>query len=352
MAQHDQAASAIRPNSVRQWHEDLEHAVRLIRRVCQLSRSANCIAETRASLRAEGITSAVRHHDSTALFDWLITMLGNRGISNWVAADYLERHGQATWHAIESDLHRGPSCPKLKSYWHFQDCRYSKKHYRCAEPEHLSQCPLPKHWLRNGGLNQTAFSLYLFIRDVADGDLVRWLDRRLQAAEKPAGPDRLVALRMAVLSPLKEVYGVSDKVLMVALSTLFLGAPLRRTWAEVGASMIAVDTLVHNFLHRTGILHRLDARHAYGPACYRPRGCAEIIEVVAQQIDAREFNPRYPQTFPRFVQRAIWEYCAQEGLDICNGNRVNDREHCSNTECHLHSICDRKILHNAMNNQI
>jgi hypothetical protein len=35
--------------------------------------------------------------------------------------------------------------------------------------------------------------------------------------------------------------------------------------------MIAVDTLVHNFLHRTGILHRLDASHAYGPACYH--GC-------------------------------------------------------------------------------
>ena len=157
---------------------------------------------------------------------------------------------------------------------------------------------------------------------------------------------------MAVLAPLKEVYGVSDKVLMVALSSLFIGAPLRRAWAEVGASMIAVDTLVHNFLHRTGILHRLDARHAYGPACYRPRGCAEIIEVVAQQIDAREFNPRYPPTFPRFVQRAIWEYCAQEGLDICNGNRVNDRERCSNTECHLHSICDRKTLHNAINSKI
>ena len=240
----------------------------------------------------------------------------------------------------------------MRSYWHFHECRYSKQHYSCAEPEHLPQCPLPRYWLRNSGLNQTAFSLFLFIRDVADGDLVGWLDRRLQAAEKPAGPDRLVALRMAVIAPLKEVYGVSDKVLMVTLSSLFLGAPLRRTWAEVGASMIAVDTLVHNFLHRAGILHRLDARHAYGPAFHRPRGCAEIIEMVAQQIDAREFNPRYPQTFPRFLQRAIWEYCAQEGLDICDGNRVNDREQCSNTECHLHSICDRKILHNSINNQI
>ena len=171
-------------------------------------------------------------------------MLSYRGISDRVAADYLERHGQATWQAIEHDLQRGPSCPKLKSYWHFHGCRYSKRHYTCAEPEHLPQCPPPKYWLRNGGLNQTAFCLYLFIRDVADGDLAGWIDRHLQAASKPAGLGRLAAMRMAVLAPLKEVYGVSDKVLMVALSSLFLGAPLRRTWAEVGASMIAVDSLV------------------------------------------------------------------------------------------------------------
>ena len=97
---------------------------------------------------------------------------------------------------------------------------------------------------------------------------------------------------------------------MVALSSLFLGAPRRGAWPEVGASMIAVDTLVHNFLHRTGILHRLDARHAYGAACYRPGGCAEIIATVAQRIDAREFTPQLPRMFPRFVQLAIWQYCA------------------------------------------
>jgi hypothetical protein len=38
---------------------------------------------------------------------------------------------------------------------------------------------LPKHPLRNGRLNQTAYSLFLFIRDIADGDLVAWIDRQL-----------------------------------------------------------------------------------------------------------------------------------------------------------------------------
>ena len=115
--------------------------------------------------------------------------------------------------------------------------------------------------------------------------------------------------------------------------------------------MIAVDTLVHNFLHRTGILHRLRADHAYGLACYRPGGCAEIIETVAQRIDATQFNRRFPITFPRFVQHAIWRYCAQQGLDVCNGNQIDDRKRCGNIQCSLYeaypvdsgpSICSRR----------
>ena len=109
--------------------------------------------------------------------------------------------------------------------------------------------------------------------------------------------------------------------------------------------MIAIDTLVHNFLHRTGILHRFGADHAYGAACYRPGGCADIIEAVAERIDARDFNPAFPAVFPRFVQHAIWRYCAQTGLDVCNGNRIDDRKSCDNVYCQIHNICDRIALY-------
>jgi hypothetical protein len=86
------------------------------------------------------------------------------------------------------------------------------RHFRDVA-EQSPACPLPNHWLRNGRLNQTAFSLYLFIRDVAGGDLVAWIDRRLQAAAKQSGPDRLARMRMAVLDPLKEVYGAPTRSL-------------------------------------------------------------------------------------------------------------------------------------------
>jgi hypothetical protein len=134
-------------------------------------------------------------------------------------------------------------------------------------------------------------------------------------------------------------------VIAMALSSILLAAPNNRpNWHEAGASLIAVDTLVHNFLRRTGILRRFGAEHLYGVACYRPGQCADIIQLVADRIDAREFSRSYPRCFPRFVQHAIWRYCSQQGRDICNGNRINDDGGCQNTACRIHGICDRVAL--------
>jgi hypothetical protein len=43
------------------------------------------------------------------------------------------------------------------------------------------------------------------------------IGQRLQAADTPAGPDRLTRMRDALIAPLREIYGVSDKVLTMAL---------------------------------------------------------------------------------------------------------------------------------------
>jgi hypothetical protein len=320
----------------------IDHAVRLIYRVCCLAGAADLIDRIRVDLDAEGVRAAIRKHDTAAVFDWLIAALSYQGISDQIASAYMEQHGYVRWHEINQNLGRGASCPRLKSYWHFHDCHYVKLRRTCTQPGHIGRCPVPTHDLRNGRLNQTAYSLYLFIRDVADGDLVGWIDQRLQAADSPPGPDRLARMRAAVIAPLRRIHGVSDKVLTMALSCLLLGAPAKlRLWHEVGASMVAIDTLVHNFLHRTGILHRFSADHAYGAACYRRGGCADIIQAVAERIDAT-----FPVVFPRFVQHAIWRYCAQTGLDVCNGNRVDDRKSCENVHCQIHSICDRIVLYN------
>ena len=152
-------------------------------------------------------------------------------------------------------------------------------------------------------------------------------------------------MRDAIIAPLRQIHGVSDKVLTMALSSLLLGAPNRmRLWQEVGASMIAIDTLVHNFLHRTGVLHRFGAVHAYGSACYRRGGCADVIQAVAERIDARAFNAAFPMVFPRFVQHAIWRFCAEAGLNRCNGRRIADRAPCQQANCPAFANCARVPL--------
>ncbi len=316
----------------------VEYATRLIHQVCCLAGSFDLIEQ----FSDKDLATAIDRRDTAALFYRLMFDVSFQGISDQVAANYMARHGRPTWAAVRKNLARRPTCPKLKTYWHFYDCRYEKTSRTCAEPDHIGTCPVPTHRLRNGHLNQLAYSLYLFIRDVADGDLVGWIDGRVNEATNPDDPTSAARNSAALLDPLREIYGVSDKVLTMALSGILIGASAGRPrWLEVGVQLIAVDTLVHNFLHRTGILTRLNAPHPYGSGCYRPGGCADIIRGVANKIDARQFNRAFPKVFPRFVQHAIWRYCSQQGLDICNGNRVDDRHKCQNRYCRLYGICDR-----------
>jgi hypothetical protein len=336
---------AKQPTASARATSDQAYAQNLIHAVCCLAGSASFVDDQRTDLREEGVLAAIKAHDTPKLFDWMVRAFSFQGIADAIASDYLERHGGLTWAAIAADLDHDPSCPKPRSYWQFYDCGYRKLSGTCNEPEHFPACPLPLHPLRNGRLNQTAYSLFLFIRDLADGDLVTWIDRRLADADDPADPDRLVSMGEALVGPLRHVYGVSDKVLMMTLSGLLL-ASHKPAWTEAGAHMIAIDTLVHNFLHRTGILHRFGADHPYGLGCYRPTGCADLIRSIASTIDARQFNRSFPKVFPRFVQHAIWRYCAQSYFNVCNGNRIDDRQACQNGFCQLYRRCDRKPLVN------
>jgi hypothetical protein len=161
----------------------LDHATRLIHRVCCLAGEPDLIDEIRTDNGA--IRSAIKKHDTPALFDWLMATLSYQGISDRVAYYYMEQHGRVTWREIERDFASQPSCPKLQSYWQFYGCRYHKTSQTCAEPDHIARCPLPTHNLRNGRLNQTAYSLFLFIHYIADDDLVGWIEAQLTSAATP-----------------------------------------------------------------------------------------------------------------------------------------------------------------------
>jgi hypothetical protein len=301
--------------------------------------------EIDAEIREADLGRAVASGYTPPVFDWLLTAFSYQGISDRVARSYMEKHGSASWSQIEATLRLTPSCGKLRSYWRYEDCQYNKGSFTCSEPDHIDACPVPSPRLRNGRLNQTAYSLFLFVRDIMGGNLIGWIDGQLEVAAPSSEADLEAARQEALIGPLRNVYGVSDKVLTMALSSLLIGVRGERpVWFETGKAMMAIDTLVHNFLHRTGILEGYGAPHAYGAACYAPNGCAEIIRGVADRIDGRSFNPKFPEKFPRFVQHAIWRFCAADGLNLCNGNRIDDRKSCQITYCQVREKCDKKPL--------
>lgn len=295
----------------------IERAVRILDRLCHVA-GANNLLNVDESPGRRKLLQAIERHDTPYLFEWLVRILSFQGISDRVASSYIDQHGSITWDDIQARLGKRARCSRLSTYWQFHGCGYDKTRQTCSEPTLFKRCPLPRHRLRNGRLNQMAYSLYLFIRDVAEGNLVGWLDKQLHTAHANE-PESVARSSEALVAPLRNIFGVSDKVLAMALSDLLLAAPAsKKGWQDVGVSLVAIDTLVHNFLHRTGILNSLGRQHAYGAGCYRDGGCAEIIRQISGQVDAKRFNAAYPAYFPRFVQHAIWRFCSAEALDVCN----------------------------------
>lgn len=321
--------------------------VQLVTTVCRVAGDRFYLANLRRYVTRAGIGAAVAKHDNAALYGALMEAFNYQGVSNEAAEVFLAAHGNVEYATIASTLSSaGEPCPKLQTFEAFERCGYKKLAQTCSNPTGFAACPLPKAVLRKGQLNQAAYSLYLFIRDRADGDLVRFIDGVLSDADRPGHPDRLQYMRTALVNEFRLVSGVSSKVINMTLATLLLGADRARSkWIETGASMIAVDTLVHNFLHRTGILHRQDAAHGYGSACYGPNGCEGILDRLARAIDARQFNPSFPSYFPRLIQSAIWRFCSEAHADVCNGLRIDDTARCKRNDCPLFDTCGRIPLH-------
>ncbi len=152
-------------------------------------------------------------------------------------------------------------------------------------------------------------------------------------------------MREALTSRLLSIFGIAQKLINMTFADLLLGANSKRArWIEVGGSMVAIDSLVHNFLHRTGILYHYGSEHKVGIACYGKNGCAKVTDYIARQINCSEIDKSYPVYFPRFIQHAIWLYCAESGAGICNGNSVDDAFRCAKQTCLIYDDCGRVTL--------
>jgi hypothetical protein len=72
---------------------DLEYAIGLVSEVCTLSGEPDLIEDIRRSFRKQGLLRAIREHNSDAIYDWMVEAISYQGISDHVAASYIEQHG-------------------------------------------------------------------------------------------------------------------------------------------------------------------------------------------------------------------------------------------------------------------
>ena len=171
------------------------------------------LSELHLRLADHGIQNAIAARNIAPIFDWIISLLDRQGISNAAASAFAAQHGNARWSDVAGAIGTRPRCPKLRSHWHFHECGYRKTTQTCAFPHELPYCPLPAVPARKGMLNQTAFGLGLFVRDVCGGDLVGWIDGRLAEADLGFhAANRAGQMRNSLLQPLCQIAGTGPNV--------------------------------------------------------------------------------------------------------------------------------------------
>jgi hypothetical protein len=269
------------------------------------------------------------HHKSIKLYQYLVeAFLLSGGGDQSNQGYYAKQKLKPTFNRVKQAMEVA-QCPKLATFETFKGCGYKKTMNRCNEPAFLTTCPLPSFDMKRGALNHMAFSLYFFLRDVAGRDFYTYVTEHFGQAG-----GAITDLLDGFIGKISTIANVGPKLAHMALSCLFLTAYPGWDYRQVGAHMIAVDTLVHNFLHRTGILASYQLDHPYGPRCHGQNGCLGVIHDLANRIDCREFNPTLPASFPRFIQYHIWAYCGQSGENICNLNKCKPGK--PNPACVLH----------------
>ncbi len=303
----------------------------------------------RQGMAKTGLAEALATADSNRVYDWLMNLLSLQGVSDAIALGYIATHGNADRATIRKHLAATRcACPKLAGFEAHLGCRYRKEAATCARPQHLRLCPVRKLPLRKGLLNVQAYSLHFFLHDVCDDDLAGFIDRQIVETKAEAGEhdqpgadrgsdrdtqtdaaDWIDMARARLIAAFSRVEGVSSKLANMILADILLGGrPDNPDWEAVGATCVVVDSLVHKFLDRTGILKACGATHGYGVACHRDHGCDGVIRQLARGIDASTLRPGYPAYFPRAIQAAIWIFCTASELDYCNAANVGKGRQC------------------------
>src|SRR5580658_2915025 len=116
----------------------IDHAVRIVDRICSVVGAVDFTNELQVG--GSQLRRILDRHDNAKLFDWLVEAFSHQGISDQLADDYMNRNGRLTWSEVSAEVAADHPCPKLNSFWRFEDCRYTKSTGSCAEPQFLPRC--------------------------------------------------------------------------------------------------------------------------------------------------------------------------------------------------------------------
>ena len=322
--------------------------IKFITHICKLNASfEDNISSGTSELRKELWKNSNANQKSRYIYKFLMQSFSFQGISDRAAITYRNEHGDITFFQINKKLSKYNSlskkCIKLKNFNSYTGCGYEKSEGTCNNHRLIKNCPVPTHDLRNGKLNQMAYSLYFFIRDTCNGNLIEFINSIIQRnLTKDYTYREIITAKNELLTEFTKIFNIGNKVASMALSDLLLSDLRKPKWNMVGRSMVAVDRLVHKFLNRTGILKYHNATHDYGKKC--DTICTDIVIEIAEKIDAKKINKKYPSFYPRFIQHSIFHFCATDGLSFCNEKSVGDLKECAQTSCFYYNKCDRNKI--------
>jgi hypothetical protein len=194
-------------------------------------------------------------HKSIKLYQYLLEaflLSGGGDQSNY--SYYAKQRVKPTFNRVKHAV-KAAQCPRLVTFETFKGCRYRKTTNKCNEPAFLGACPLPAFDMKRGSLNHMAFSLYLFLRDICRRDFYAHVTEHFGQGHLADGS--INELLQGFIEKVTSIANVGPKLAHMALSGLFLTRYPSWDYHRVGLHMIAVDSLVHNFLHRTGMARRI-----------------------------------------------------------------------------------------------
>lgn len=267
----------------------------------------------------------------------LFEIANYQGMSDRAASSWLSTNGNPDFQELALRLPH-ERCECAGSVDGISRCGYLRSQRVCKHPALLARCIVPTIPARKGQLARLAVALNYWAAELPHRSLGTWARSKLKRGEPRAGG-------AAMVEDLKRLPGVSDKVASMIASDVAIGLSTGSdALLRAGASLIVVDSLVHNMLQRTGAILAVGKPHAFGSGCYALGGCHELIVSFSETIDAHTYNPAWPRLAPRMLQHALWRFCAGSELNICNGNQIPAGRKCESGCCPAANHCARLAL--------